>query len=175
MNPDLLDAWNNIDNGNIEGITNYSIPSQTDINSSSIAGGGSPGIPIGSAISAGASILGGIGGFLQGTETQQADDYNASLAIQAGQFQVEEIDSNETQTLSTQKAMYAKSGVELSGSVLDTALATATEAEYSKEIATYNAESQANMDRYSGEVAKQQGEIALAGGLLKGAGSLLSL
>jgi hypothetical protein len=52
---------------------------------------------------------------------------------------------------------------------LDTALATATQYEYSKQVATYNAQSQANMDTYEAKVAKEQGNLALAGGLLGGA------
>jgi hypothetical protein len=124
---------------------------------------------------AGGSILSGIGGYMQGQETAAADEYNAGLAIMKGQFQVEEIGTEETQTISTQKAMYAKAGVAMSGSVLDTALSTATQFEYSKEIATFNAQSQANMDNYEAKVAKSQGQFALASGLLSGAMDMAAL
>ena len=41
----------------------------------------------------------------------------------------------------------------------------------SKQIATYNAQSKANMDQYEGNVAKQQGEFAAAGSIMQGAES----
>ena len=90
-----------------------------------------------------------------------------------GQFNVEQLNVSEVSTLSTQRAAYAKAGIMQSGSVLDTALQTATQFEYSKQVATYNAQSAANMDIYEGKVAKSQGEMELATGLLKGVGSLL--
>ena len=171
MDTSLLDQWDAISGDDYGGVDTYVPPTSSQISGSTLTT--SSGVPIGSVVSAGADILGGIGGYLQGQETQQADEYNASLALMQGQFQTEQIGEEETQTLSTQKAIYAKVGVEQSGSVLDTALSTATQYEYSKEIANYNAQSQANMDNYEGEVAAQQGKIALASGFLKAAGSLL--
>ena len=46
---------------------------------------------------------------------------------------------------------------------------TASNFEMDKQINTYNAESKANMDKYAGEVAQQQGEMGAAGSLLQGA------
>ena len=117
------------------------------------------------AMSAGSDILSGIGKYMQGQESAKAYKYNAGIALQQGQFQVEQIGKEEVSTLSTQKAMYAKAGVEMSGSPIDTALNTATNFEYSKQIATYNAQSAANMDNYEAAVAKQQGEFGLASGI----------
>jgi hypothetical protein len=130
-------------------------------------------IGIGNAFSAGASLMGGIGSYMQGEETQKADDYNASLALMEGTFNVEQLGMEESSTLATQKAMYAKAGVEQSGSVLDVALSTATQYEYSKQVANFNAESAANMDTYEGKIAKSQGEMGLATGILGAVGKLL--
>ena len=162
---DQLDAFGTGDFSSYQPPTNSQVSGMTFPSSS--------GINYGEALTAGSDVLGGIGSLLQGQETQMADEYNANLAIQQGQFNVEQLNVSEVSTLSTQRAAYAKAGVMQSGSVLDTALATATQFEYSKDIATYNAQSQANMDNYLGKEAKSQGEMGFAGGLLKAANSLL--
>lgn len=120
-------------------------------------------------LQAGGSILSAYGDILSGDESQQADEYNASLALEQGQFEVQNTDLQEASTLSTQEAMYSKAGVTMSGSPLDTALNTASQFEMSKQVETYNAASAANMDKYAGEVAAQQGEFDAAGSLLQGA------
>lgn len=132
-------------------------------------------LPIGNMISAGGDIISGIGGYMQGQEEAGADEYNANLALMEGQFQVEQIGEEESETLATQKAMYAKAGVEQEGSVLDVAMSTATQYEYSKQVAMFNAKSAATMDNYEAAMAKSKGDFALAGGLLSGAGALMGL
>lgn len=124
-----------------------------------------PSIGAGTLTSAFGSVIQGIGGYMQGQEEAGADEYNASLALMQGEFNVQNIGLQEGETLSTQKAMYAKAGVEQSGSVLDTALNTATNFEYDKQVATFNAKSAANMDQYEARVAKQQGGFALGAGI----------
>jgi hypothetical protein len=177
MDASTLTAWNNIQNDDLSGYD----PSPVDnMSSSSLTlsnpGGFSMSMPsAGSVLRAGSSILGGIGAYMQGQEEAGADEYNASLALQEGVFQVQQIGKEEGQTLSTQKAMYAKAGVEQSGSVLDTALSTATQFEYSKQVATYNAQSAANVDNYEAAMAKSQGKMGLAMGLMGGASKLLGV
>lgn len=169
MDTSLLDQMDEFGTGDF---SNYNPPTDTEVATSSISNPSS-GLPsAGSILGAGASILGGIGSYMQGQEEAGADEYNASLALQQGQFNVKEIGSSEESTLSTQKAMYAKAGVEQSGSVLDTALNTATNYEYDKQVATFNAQSEANMDNYEAKMAKSQGEMGLAEGLLGGASKL---
>jgi hypothetical protein len=132
-----------------------------------------PSIPFGNIIGAGASVMAGVGAYMQGEEMAGAYEYNASLALMKGQFEVEEISGKEEETLSTQKAMYAKSGVEQSGSVLDVALDTATNYEYDKQVATFNAESAANMDNYEAAMAKSKGQMGLATGILGAVAKLI--
>lgn len=177
MDTGQLDAFDSIIGGDL---STYTPPDTSTMSTDFTAlsyGGYTPassGLPsAGLMLGAGASILGGIGSYMQGQEMAGADEYNASLALMQGQFQVEQIGEEEKQTLSTQKAIYAKAGVEQSGSVLDTALSTATQYEYSKEVATFNAQSQANMDEYEAKAAKSQGEMGLAMGLLGGVSKLL--
>jgi hypothetical protein len=123
---------------------------------------------IGSLMGAGGDFLSAYGAVTQGEEEQTAYNYNANLALEQGQFDVTDLSEQETDTLSTQKAIYAKSGVEFSGSPLDTAVNTATNFEMDKQIATYNAQSQANMDTYEGQVAKQQADFSAGTDVLGG-------
>ena len=137
---------------------------------SSPSGGG---IGMGTAIKAGSSIMAGVGAYMQGQEMAGAYEYNASLELMKGQFEVEEISGEEAAKLSTQKAEYAKAGVEQSGSVLDVALNTATNMEYDKQVAMFNAKSAAAMDDYEAKMAKSKGDMGLSMGILGAAVSLL--
>jgi len=137
---------------------------------SSPSGGG---IGMGTAIKAGSSIMAGIGAYMEGKEKQEADEYNANIALMKGTFDVEQLGLEESSMLATQRAVYARAGVEMSGSPLDVALSTATQFEYSKQVANFNAQSQANMDEYEGKVAAQQGEFGLATGILGAVGKLI--
>ena len=123
---------------------------------------------IGSLMGAGSDFLSAYGAVTQGKEEQQAYNYNASLALEQGTFNVDSLGSQEVDMLSTQKAMYAKAGVEMSGSPLDVAVNTATNFEMDKQIATYNAQSKANMDVYEGQVAKQQADYKAGMDVLSG-------
>jgi hypothetical protein len=154
--------------GSSDSLSPYTMPTATEIQGSTVdSSGNSLTLPQG--LIAGGSILSAFGDILSGDESQQADDYNASLALEQGQFEVQNTDLQEASTLSTQEAMFAKAGVTMSGSPLDTALNTASNFEMTKQVETYNAASAANMDKYKGEVAAQQGEFSAAGDLLKGA------
>ena len=133
----------------------------------------SSGVNAGQLVSAGASLMGGIGAYMEGKEKQEADEYNANIALMKGTFDVEQLGLEESSMLATQRAVYARAGVEMSGSPLDVALSTATQFEYSKQVANFNAQSQANMDEYEGKVAAQQGEFGLAGGILGAIGKLI--
>jgi len=146
-----------LDNLNVSGLNVTSNSNNSNIPT--------PSIGAGTITSAFGSVIQGLGGYMQGQEEAGADEYNASLALMQGQFNVEQIGLQEGETLSTQKAMYAKAGVEQSGSVLDTALNTATNFEYDKQVATFNAQSAANNDKYEAAVAKQQGNFALGAGV----------
>ena len=131
-------------------------------------------LSLGQGLQVGGSVLGAYGDILAGQEAQQADNYNAQLALEQGQFEVSDLATEEVDTLSTQRAMYGKAGVTMSGSPLDTAVNTASQFELDKQIATYNAQSKANMDVYEGRVAKQQGQVK-AGESLLSSGAMLAL
>lgn len=117
-------------------------------------------------------LFSAFGDLQAGQSTADAYNYNAQLALEQGQFDVSGLDVEETDTLSTQKAMYAKAGVAMSGSALDVALNTASNFEMDKSIANYNAQSKANMDEYQGRMAKQQGEFKAGMSILSGAADL---
>lgn len=147
--------------------------SPSDSSSPSSPSPSSSGINYGQVVGAGASLMGGIGKYMQGEETEKADEYNANIALMKGTFDVEQLGLEEASMLSTQRAQYARAGVEMSGSVLDVALSTATQFEYSKQVANFNAQSEANMDIYEGKVAKSQGEMGLATGILGAVSKLI--
>jgi len=135
----------------------------------------SQGINTGALISAGGQVIGGVGSLMMGYQEAGADEYNAQLELMKGQFEENSLNMQEDETLSTQKAIYAKAGVELSGSPLDVALQTATNYEYDKQVTEFNAQSAANMDNYEAQMAKSKGEFGAASSFISAAGSLLTL
>ena len=116
------------------------------------------------------------GSLQEGKQIQQADEYNAQLALEQGEMDVFQIEKEEAGLTSTQKAAYAKAGVTLSGSPLEVMLQSATNFEMDKATAKYNAESKANMLRYEGKVAKASGKFnaakILMGSAVNTAGSI---
>lgn len=176
MDPDLFNQFGNmVGDSTASGSGFGTVPTADTLDQYVDSSGNSnmPTLPQGMA--AGGAILGAFGDIMAGDEANQADDYNASLALMQGQFSNQQLDLQETSTLSTQKAMYAKAGVEMSGSPLDTALNTASQFEMDKQINTYNAASAANMDTYEGQVAKNKGAFSAAGSLIGGAEQVGSL
>lgn len=174
---DELSAWDTLaigDGSQSGGLSPYIPPSGEDIIDSSIVNSSGFSVGTGDLLKAGSSILGAAGNLMSGSETQAAYEYNAQLALEQGQFAIQDLDIAEEDTLSTQRAMYAKSGVTMSGSPLDTATNTAYGYEMDKQIANYNAQSKANMDIYQGKVAKSQGQIKAGESLLSGASSLIT-
>ena len=168
MNPDDMNNLGDMFGASTGSGSGFStVPTADQLTPTVDSSGNSLTLPQG--LQAGGAILSAYGDILSGDESQQADDYNASLALMQGEFANQQLGLSETSTLSTQQAIYAKAGVEMSGSPLDTALNTASQFEMDKQINTYNAESKANMDKYAGEVAQQQGEMGAASSLLQGA------
>lgn len=161
MDPDLFNQFGTtVGNASASGSGFDTVPTSDTLQQYVDSSGNSNMPTLPQSMQAGGSILSVFGDIMAGDESQQADDYNAGLALEQGQFEVQDLDTGEQDTLSTQHAMYAKAGVTMSGSPLDTALNTATQFEMDKQIATYNAASKANMDTYEGKIAKQQGEFA---------------
>lgn len=149
----------------------------SDPNESSFSGVDSSGnslstIPWGNILKFGGSTLGAYGNILEGNELAGANEYNAQLSLEVGDFKIQDIESTEEETLGRQHAMYAKSGVTMSGSPLDVALNTATSFEMDKQIVKYNAESRANMYNYQASVARSRGQIKAGQQLLSGGLSL---
>lgn len=147
----------------------------------------SPGLGAGDYLSVGGDLLSGLGQLEQGLEIQDADNYNAQIlssqaeqSLVAGNIETAKIGVAEEELLGTQKAMYAKAGVTTFGSPTDVALNTASNFEYDKQIATYNANvqaqnlnSQAGLEKMYGAEAANKGIMSLGASLLKGAGALL--
>lgn len=175
MNPDELSQWNAMaySGGEQTGaLSPYNMPTADEISSSSIVDSSGNSLSLGNVLQAGGSFLGAFGDIMVGDQTAAADNYNAQLALEQGQFSVDDLNLREADMLSTQKAMYAKAGVTMSGSPLDTAFNTATQFERDKQIATYNAQSKANMYQYEGQVAQAQAQFKSGQDMLSGATQL---
>lgn len=119
--------------------------------------------------------IGAYGNMMIGEKQQDAYNFNADLVMQQQEFTEDQIETYGEEVLSTQRAIYARSGVAYTGSPLDAALKSATNIEMSKQISRYNAETKANMNRYYGEVSAAQGKIKAGETLLSGGLSLLGL
>jgi hypothetical protein len=168
------------------------MPIPWDAIDSDVASGGGGGMSFsgwGDILKVGGDIFGGIGSFMQGSEMNDAYKYNAQvlneqaqLVEAAGALKVEEIGVAEDEMLGTQKAVYARAGVTMSGSPTDVALQTATNFEYDKLVTKYNTEvaaskmkSEAGLQTYYGRMSKQKGEFAFGQSLIKGAMDVLPL
>ena len=124
---------------------------------------------------------------------QAADERNAQLSdiqaqeiITSGEITQEEMAGQALILRSAQESAYAKAGVMLSGSPLEVMLHSATDFEFDMAIERYNtavkvsqAQSQAQVDRYSGQLARQSGKVqagmTLLGGIpkvIEGVGTL---
>lgn len=159
------DAWNNLTGPTTVPTTDE--PSYVDS-----SGNYASGLNMGNMLKGGGSIFSAFGDIMAGDQANQAYQYNAQLALEQEGFSIDKLDKAEVGMLSTQRAMYAKAGVAMTGSPFDVALKTATNFEMDKQITRYNAQSKANMDVYQGQVAKSQGEMKAAGDLLSGAAQI---
>ncbi len=132
----------------------------------------------------------------QGQQQQAAYDYNAAVIEQEGSLKahalevegalkVSELEASKELMEGAQRAAYAKANVMMTGSALDVMLDTATNFEFDKLVATYNAKTQADiarydsqaqgtMQRYYGAVSANQANFqmgqTLVGGAVKAAG-----
>jgi hypothetical protein len=182
MDPDLsstLAAWNNVTGDNSTDGGGDSAPDNGYEGSDMSLGGSNLMQYAPEVMSVASTGLNILGTEMEGSEKAAADEYNAQLAIEQGQFQVNQTDKQETDFAGTQRAMYAKAGVTQEGSPSDVMLKTATNFELDKQISMYDAQSKANMDNYAAAVAKNQaqfevGQELLSGGL-KMAGSMAGL
>jgi hypothetical protein len=137
---------------------------------------------VGSAISA-------YGSYKEGQDAKEASNYNAAISRQnsereaqmveqQGTFDVAQKTKEARRFSGTQKASYGASGVELSGSVLDTMISTANEFELDKNILEYNSKVKAQSLRYGGSSQanydQKLGDMYATSGLLKSGSTLLT-
>lgn len=164
-----VDLWNDL--GYVD---SNNIPTDEMDNSSFVDSSGhfASGLNLGPLIKMGGTFLGAYGDILAGNQRNEASQYNAQLALQQEGFAIDKLDKAEVSILSTQKAMYSKAGVAMTGSPLDVALKTATNFEMDKQITKYNAQSRANMYQYEGALAQSQGQIKAGMDLLSGGAAM---
>lgn len=127
-------------------------------------------------IMAGVTAVSAIAGFAQQRQAANAeqDAYNLQAANAQRQGQQEEQMSRDRlrKLLASQRALYAKAGVDLSsGSPLTVLTATAAEGGQEALRIRYGAQSQADVARYTGRQAKAAGYAKATTTLLSGLGS----
>jgi hypothetical protein len=122
---------------------------------------------VGSGISA-------VGQMQQGIDEKRAADVYAGEIEAAGGIQDYQMGEREESLLSTQRALYAKAGVRNTGSPLEVALQTATDAEFDKMIADWNIQVKARDVRQSGKYAESAGQLSGLSTLLGGAAKAYS-
>lgn len=124
----------------------------------------------------------------EGNTTKKWYNYNASIAEQNAQEAKNAAKTEETQfrkqgdrLLSTQRSLYAKSGVAMTGSPLDVQAETAAEIESDAlnirrngSLAAQGFKQEAALQRGYGDMAKTRGKNAYSAGLWQAGGSLLS-
>jgi hypothetical protein len=102
------------------------------------------------------------GQYREGQDAAEASQYNANMARQSSEMEAKmveqsgELDASRqrkqvSRLIGTQKAYYAGSGVELSGSPLDLMIETAAEGELDAQIMEWNAKTKASAIRYGGQ------------------------
>jgi hypothetical protein len=109
-----------------------------------------------------------------GKDTQKAYEQEAQQVEASDTIKLEEMAQQGQALLSTQRAMYTKSGVRETGTPLEVALQSATDIEFDKMVEHYNAETKAQSLRYSGQMAKQESQFQVGKTLLSGASKLIS-
>ena len=109
------------------------------------------------------------GQYQTGIDTKKAYDTYASQIETAGGFEQSKMIGAIESLSSTQRALYAKSGVRMTGSPLEVMLQSASDAEFDRMIAEWNYRTQAQNARTSGRNAKTAGAMAATSTLIGGA------
>lgn len=130
---------------------------------------------------AGGAVLGGAGAIYGGYKQKQALDYNAKLANQAAEqakvkaaYDEAAHRENVAKFISSQKADYGKSGVEMSGSPLLVINDTIAKSELDALAIRYGGEIESAQLRSKGAGLRAEGQTARTMGFLGGGSSLLT-
>lgn len=139
------------------------------------------------AITALSAIAGAGGALYSGAKQQEAADYNAAVAEQGARAAQDKASYDEDihrervrKLISTQRALYGKSGVEISGSPLLVLEDTAGQGEldalairYGGNVNAAQQKSSATLSRMQGSAARTSSYIQAGTSLLTGAGSAI--
>ena len=109
------------------------------------------------------------GAYKEGKDTKSAYDTAASEVEQAGFITQRQMNEQETSLLSTQTALYAKSGVKMTGSPLEVELQSQTDMEFDKMVAQWNTEVKAQNLRAEGAAAESASQLKIGETLIGGA------
>jgi len=134
-----------------------------------------PMLMAGTAVSAGASILGGLAAKRQGDFEAKIARQNATIALQRSEAESVRVARDRDRRQGLLRATIGASGVQLTGSPLDLLAEEAMEGEEARLAVLFGGEGQARNERIRATAAKARGRAALIGGIGKGVGTSLSL
>jgi hypothetical protein len=128
-----------------------------------------------SAIGAGFSIYQGIQGRKAAGEAQEQAELNAGAAKKKAQFEEEQARLRLRRLIGSQRALYAKAGVDLSsGSPLLTLTQTEEEGQRELEMIRMGGNVDIRKQMSQARIYGQQGRTALLGGVMQGTSTFLS-
>jgi len=128
---------------------------------------------IGLGVSGAGTALSAVSQYRAGQAQEEAYKYNAGVAEQKGIYEETQSRDKLRKLLSSQKALYAKAGVDMtSGSPLLLMADTAAQGEMEALNIRKGYQSEAKMNRYYGNQAKKAGNIKAGSTFLSGLGSV---
>ena len=136
------------------------------------------GVAVVGLVGAGASAY---GQYQQGQSTKKWNDYNASVqrenakaVLDQSNQQAEQKRAQGEQTMARQRVLYAKAGLDLSGTPTDVILGTAGEVENDAQLIIQKGQVGYVQDNESAAMSEGQGSDAATSGMLQASGTLLS-
>ena len=125
-----------------------------------------------SGLAAAGGIFSGIGQYQSGQAKKAAYAYNASVAIEQSEEQMQTTEEKYSHLIGRQASLYAKAGVDIaSGSPLLVMAHTAAQGAQEQESERSAGQEQATLDRYYGKVAAYTGTIGGITSFLSGLSS----
>lgn len=127
----------------------------------------------GTAVSAGASVLGGIAAQQQASFQAKIARQNAEIARQRGEAESVRIERDRRRRLGLLRASIGAAGLQPTGSPLDLLAEEAMEAEEARLMALFGAEGVARQEEINARTARLRGQAGLVGGIGRGVGTSL--
>jgi len=136
---------------------------------------------VGSAIAVIGTAVNVYGAYTEGQDAQRASEYNAKVAemnadvaVQSGALDAARFRRGTREAIDTQRAGYAKAGLEFTGSPLTVMIDSQIEGEIDAQIIEYNARAKAGGYKSQAEYDRHMGDLYAKSGMFKAGSSLLT-